>query len=380
VLPVKNAGPDLPELLAALRGQYWGGAAELIAIDSGSRDGSVETLRDFGATVLAIDPAAFDHGLTRMAAARHARGQVVVFLTQSMRPNDGHWLRPLVEALDADHQLAGVSSRLIPHLDANPLERFDVMRELSYSTHRNRRSITDRESFRSLEARERRALAHFHTVSCAVRPEVLKRTPFRSVTTIGEDLQWGMEALEAGMALAHEPDSVARHSHDYGLEALLQRNFDDGVAAHELAGLRITGDSLIGHIDAQVAKDMEHLRAEYEMEPEELTRWERESVSRRTAQLVGQCLGTHADRLPGAAIDALSLVRRVMAEPPQAAQVGYRDRPAGDEQRHPGEQEARVGVRDGDAADQHGQRHPDEEERLAPVARPHPPSDEPHGG
>lgn len=310
VMPVKDAGPGLEALLSAIRRQRWAGRAELVAVDSGSTDSTVATLRDFGATVLTIDPGEFDHGLTRSAASRHARGELLVFVTQSMRPVGDQWLGPLVETLDGDPQLAGVSSRLVPHEDADPLIRLDGLREASYSTMPSRRAIEDREHYGSLSPAELRTFAHFHTVSCAIRPEALARVPFRSVTTIGEDLQWGKDALEAGLAIAHEPRSVARHSHDYRFDELLGRSFDDGVAAREIVGSRLCVESLLGHIAAQVDADLTHLRGEYELGPEELEHWERESISRRTAQLVGQWLGTNADQLPAQAVPALSLARR----------------------------------------------------------------------
>ncbi len=314
-MPVKDAGPGLEELLSAIMAQRWQGKAELVAVDSGSCDSTVETLCGFGATVLAAEPATFDHGLTRLAAARHARGYVLVFVTQGMRPANDRWLAALVEALDADAELAGVSSRLVARDDADPLTRLDVQREASCSTEPSRRAIEDVERYRRLSATELKALAHFHTVSCAIRPEALARVPFRSVTTIGEDLQWGKDALEAGLAIAHEPASQAIHSHDYGFEELLGRNFDDGVATREVVGSRLSGESILGHIEAQVAADISHLREEYAMGPEELKRWARKSVSRRTAQLVGRWLGTNSDRLPAQAIPALSLARRIRDRP-----------------------------------------------------------------
>ena len=312
MIPVKDAGPGLDALLSAIREQRWAGQAELVAVDSGSTDSTVATLRDGGATVLTIEPGDFDHGLTRLAASRHAHGELLVFVTQSMRPAGHQWLGPLVETLDGDPELAGVSSRLVPNDDADLLTRLDGLREASYSAEPSRRAIEDRERYAALSPPELRGFAHFHTVSCAIRPEVLARVPFRSVSTIGEDLQWGKDALEAGLAIAHEPRSVAMHSHEYGFDELLGRNFDDGVAGRELVGSRLSGESLLGHIAAQVDADLTHLRSEYDLDPEELEHWERESISRRTAQLVGQWLGTNAGQLPAQVVPALSLARRRM--------------------------------------------------------------------
>jgi glycosyltransferase involved in cell wall biosynthesis len=49
IIPVKNGEEYLPELLSALEPE---GADEVLVIDSGSTDGSVEIARRFGATVL----------------------------------------------------------------------------------------------------------------------------------------------------------------------------------------------------------------------------------------------------------------------------------------------------------------------------------------
>ena len=45
-------------------------------------------LEEFDATVIAIDPAEFDHGLTRNLLAEHARGDILVFLNERSRPCD----------------------------------------------------------------------------------------------------------------------------------------------------------------------------------------------------------------------------------------------------------------------------------------------------
>lgn len=310
VIPVKDAGPGLRDLLLAILTQRWHGSVEVIALDSASRDDSVEILIASGATVLAVEPGTFDHGLTRNLGARRARGQTLVFVTQSMRPAHDRWLTNLVAPLARNGSLAGASSRILPHADADPLTRRDGLRDPSSSSDRDLRTIDDWERYRALDPEQLRRFVRFHTGSCAIRPEVLRQVPFRAMTTIGEDMLWAKEALEAGFSVLHEPSSVAFHSHDYGFTELLARNFDDGVAMREIVGRGYRDETILGHIEAQVAGDLRFLQDECAYTGVELERWHRTATVRRTAQLVGQWLGTEHGRLPSNAVSSLSLARQ----------------------------------------------------------------------
>ncbi len=303
VLPAKDPGAGLSELVDAIRGQRWDGQVELVVVDSGSRDGTPDRMRELGATVVEADPAAFDHGENRNLGAQYARGDTLVFVTQSMRPADEGWLAGLLAALDREPRLAGVSSRVKPLPWADHLARRDAERDLTFSAERRVRSREDPDGH-----------VGFTTVSCAIRAEVLREIPFRSVETIGEDLVWAKEALEAGHLIGHEPDSVALHSHDYSFDELLGRDFDDGVARLDVEGRRLEGDAILADIGTLVEADRRYLSEECGLEGAELEFWVRRSASRRTAQLVGQWLGTNHDRLAPEALEALSLVRRVVRE------------------------------------------------------------------
>ena len=312
VIPVKNAGPGLRDLLSGIRGQTCPGSLEVIAVDSGSEDETVDILGELGATVLSIDPRSFNHGLTRNLGAAEAAGDVLVFVTQSMRPADDRWLANLVEPFECEPRLAGVSSRLTPHEDADPLLRRDAARELSASPVRRMRMIEDWEEYAALDPDQLWRFLNFHTVACAIRAAAHRQVPFRRTTTIGEDLAWARDALEAGWALLHEPASTALHSHDYGFAELLARNFDDGVATREIVGRQTPDGGVLGHIAFQAELDARYLREDCGLEGTDLERWERASVVRRSAQMLGQWLGTNHERLPPRAVSALSMTERVI--------------------------------------------------------------------
>lgn len=308
LMPVKNEAHSLSDLLPMILEQSLDAMLEIVAVDSGSEDDTVNILRQYGATVLEIDPAEFDHGLTRNLAARQAKGEILLFVNARTRPVDDKWLAPLVAALDEDATVVGACSRVLAHPDADMLTMRDVGLDLSGSAIRQRKEITDWEAYRQMSVDERRALLNFHTVSAALRADLFARIPFRSVPTIGEDLMWAREVLEGGWALVHEPASCAYHSHNYSLRELFARNVDDGVANRAIVGRALDEKEIRPLIDALVGGDWEFLRQACDLTDDSLTYWQREAQLRRVAQVVGQWVGINHDKLPDGVASTFSRI------------------------------------------------------------------------
>lgn len=308
LMPLMDAADALRETLPLLLEQEADAELEVVAVDSASTDDTIEVLEAFGATVLAIDPSEFDHGLTRNLVAEHARGDVLVFLNERSRPCDRDWLRPLLTTLAADPTVAGACSRVLPYPDADPLTRRDGELEPSGSPERSVRRIEDRRAWDEMPVEQRRLLLNFHTVSAAIRAEALQRFPFKSVRAIGEDLLWAREVLEAGMALVHEAGSRVYHSHEYSLNERFMRNVDDGIANHDINGRSISEQEIDTLVRGMIASDWSYLRDELGFDGEELERWEVQAALRRAAQGAGQWLGTNHAALPPEVTVAFSRV------------------------------------------------------------------------
>ncbi len=298
LIPVKDGAAFLRELLPVVVGQSISTRLEIIAVDSGSQDDSLQILNEFGATVVSIDAAEFDHGLTRNLAAQEARGDVLVFLSQRALPIGDCWLARLIATLDGDPEVVGVCSRVVPRADADILTRRDVERELSGSAERHRKQITNWAEYQGLGEASRRAFLNFHTVSAAIRREAWQRTPFQSVKALGEDLLWAREALEAGWALVHEPSSIVAHSHAYSPGEVFSRNVDDGIANRDINGRTLDSAELLPHIRALVVDDWAYLREQLGPDSHELEHWQFEAMLRRVAQTVGQWVGVNYEKLP----------------------------------------------------------------------------------
>jgi len=311
ILPVKNGGSKLRELLPAIVGQRTRDLVEIIAVDSGSSDDSVDLLRKDDATVISIDPRSFNHGLTRNLATQHARGNVFVFLNQSTLPADEKWLAQLIAPFDADPSLAAVCGRVLPRTDADLLTARDIARNVNASTERMITAISDPDRYRALKREELRRFVNFHTLSAAIRAEVFRKIPFRDAA-FAEDLIWGKEALEAGLRIQFEPSSVAFHSHNYSALDILRRNFDDGAACRKIVGRALAEADVVPEIMRQVRDDWRYLESECRLQSKELDEWRLTSAMRRTAQLIGHWMGVNHEHELGL-ISQLSIVERIKA-------------------------------------------------------------------
>ena len=99
---------------------------EIIAIDSGSTDGTLDILQQTGITLHQIPNAEFSHPKTRNLGAQMAQGKYVVFLTQDATPADSCWLEQLLKPFEEFPHVAGTFSRQVPRPGADLLEAGDV--------------------------------------------------------------------------------------------------------------------------------------------------------------------------------------------------------------------------------------------------------------
>ena len=127
VILTKNPGPLFRQVLPAVQAQATPWPFEIVVVDSGSTDGTVEFIRaSSGVRLYQIPAAEFGHGKTRNYAVAQARGEYVAMLTHDALPADTDWLRALVQAIDAMPDAAGAFGRHLPYPGNNPFVARDI--------------------------------------------------------------------------------------------------------------------------------------------------------------------------------------------------------------------------------------------------------------
>ena len=216
VIPTFNGADTLPELLEVLWAQRTIGTVEIIAVDSGSTDGTLELLRPRVQHLITIPTHEFDHGLTRNLGIARARGEFVVLLVQDALPVGDSFLETLAAPLVSNSNLAGTFARQQPRPDASALTRHYLNNWIaSQSQPRTTQLSNGTSEMDAMTPMERLLLCAFDNVASCIRRSVWEKHPFKS-TPIAEDLAWSREVLLAGHGLAFVPDAVVTHSHDRG--------------------------------------------------------------------------------------------------------------------------------------------------------------------
>lgn len=222
VIPVKDGGADLRRCLRAICRQVVDDDVEIVVIDSGSRDGSPEVAREFGAAVHEIPATAFGHGRTRNLGAELARGDVLVFTSQDAYAADELWLARLVAPLRGSQRAAGVYGRQLSHDEARPPERYFL--DFLYGAEPRGQRVGSEPEL-TFEA------TLFSNVNAAIPRRIWDEFRFADDLIMSEDQEWSRRVLLAGYELVYEPGAAVHHSHAYTVAGAFRRFFDSGVSA-----------------------------------------------------------------------------------------------------------------------------------------------------
>lgn len=300
LIPVKNGGPLLLEVLDAVLAQQAPWPFEVIVMDSGSSDGSVERARARGVRVECIPAATFGHGRTRNDLASLSGGDFLVFITQDAKPASTHWLRDLVDGCNSAPDVAGAFG---PHI-AHPGARTITQRELAqhFAGFGERVSVVrldDRDRFER-DPGYRQWLHFFSNNNSCLRRSVWEQLPFPDVT-FAEDQTWMLAAIRAGHAKVYVPQAPVYHSHDFGVWETLQRNFDESRSFERYFDYRMQAGlaPALRSAAGLARRDWGWLR-EAGLAGWRLAREGGFMALLELARMLGQYLGTHHGVWPGA--------------------------------------------------------------------------------
>lgn len=103
VIRTLNEAKHLPALLASIQQQVLGGhQCEVVLVDSGSRDGTLQIADSHGCRIAHIRKEDFSFGRSLNMGCQAASGDALVFVSGHCVPVDLHWLARLVAPLGVD--------------------------------------------------------------------------------------------------------------------------------------------------------------------------------------------------------------------------------------------------------------------------------------
>jgi len=211
VIRAKDEAATISQVLDAVTGQDLA-PREVILVDSGSTDGTLEIARRYPVTIHQMNPADFTFGAALNLGFGLARGELLVSLNADAIPASSGWLRALVSPL-ADASVAGAYGRQLAMDDSWPIVRYSM--ESLYDGRRRRYAARPR----------------FSNVNSCVRREVWQQFPFHDLWTGCEDADWVKRLVKHGYRLEYVPGAAVKHSHNETLPKLWFRSWTEGAAA-----------------------------------------------------------------------------------------------------------------------------------------------------
>ncbi|TXN28791.1 glycosyltransferase family 2 protein [Lacisediminihabitans profunda] len=235
IIPTLNGEKYLDRILRMIDAQDFDGTVEVLVIDSGSTDRTLEIVGSHAGVRLHVIPnSEFGHGKTRNLAARLAWGRNLVFLTQDAVPLTTGWLRELTDPLRADGlDAVAVLGKQIPRADCFPLQKYEIDAVFARFGPDSAPTVYQRGETEPT-AQEMDLLAFYSDVNSATRRDfLLDVIPYQDLR-YSEDMAFGRDLIAAGYRKAYAPGGSVEHSNDLTLREFGKRVFDETLALRRL--------------------------------------------------------------------------------------------------------------------------------------------------
>ena len=213
---------------------------EIILVDSGSTDGTLEIASRFPVRVVNIQPKDFTFGRSLNLGISHARSDLVVIASAHVYPVYPDWLERLLAPF-SDPQVALVYGKQRGGPDAKFSEQQIFARW--YPDHSD---LRQRQPF-------------CNNANAAIRRVLWQQHPYDETLTGLEDLEWANWAVRQGYLIAYSAEAEIIHVHDETPRAVYNRYRREGMAFKRVFPLeRFDLIDLFGMTATNIASDAWH--------------------------------------------------------------------------------------------------------------------------
>jgi glycosyltransferase involved in cell wall biosynthesis len=209
-----NEAEHIGKLLTGLQAQE-GVPHEVIVVDSGSTDGTVEIARSFDVKLVTIPKEDFSFGRSLNLGCAAAGGEFLVFISAHCYPLRTSWLRNLLAPFE------------------NPQVACSYGRQRGNGTTR----FSEHRIFASWFPEQSRAVQRTpfcNNANAAIRRELWRSQPYDEEITGLEDLDWANRILQRGYHLAYRADAEVVHVHDETPRQVHNRYYREAIAFHSI--------------------------------------------------------------------------------------------------------------------------------------------------
>lgn len=234
-IPTFNGEKYLDRLLTAVEQQDFPGTVEILIIDSGSTDATLEIIaRHPMVRLVQITQADFGHGKTRNQAAQLARGKKIAYLSHDAVPASRAWLTELLAPLD-EPGCAAAYGKQIARRDCFPSLKYEIAGVFAAGGPDGVVTYVEAPGA-DVSALTGAELFYSDVNSATTRKFLTEQIAYRDLP-YSEDLAFAKDVLAAGYRKAYVPGAVVEHSNDVTFSDYGKRIFDESMGRRRLGEL-----------------------------------------------------------------------------------------------------------------------------------------------
>jgi len=231
----RNSDWVIAQALAALYSQTYKDF-ELLVVDSGSTDRTLEIVEQFPCRLVRIAAKSYYPGAVLNEAIEKTEGDIIVFQNSDGVPLSPHILSRLIAAFDDDSVDAALT-RQIPRPEAYAWVKRDY--EHSFP-----------------DAAETPNWIRLSLPMAAIRRSAWEKHHFYTDAWASEDTEWGEWAVRNGCGIKYVKDAIIMHSHNYTLKQIYGRKFVEGEADAFIYNLKPSVPGFISSAFRQWLRDL----------------------------------------------------------------------------------------------------------------------------
>lgn len=224
IIPTKDAGEEFRRSISLLKNQKGFKNIQIIVIDSGSKDKTIDIARAYGANIIEIPPKQFSHSYARNLGAENADGDYLLFTTQDAFPTSSTWAYELYTVIK-NNDVVAVSCAETPKQDADLFYRvicWNHYRFLEVNDKNRIMSMPDDDNHISL-----RKNGQLSDLANMISKDLFMKYKYRF--GYAEDLDLGIRIIKDGYKIAFLSSTRVIHSHNREPYYFLKRGYVDSI-------------------------------------------------------------------------------------------------------------------------------------------------------
>ncbi|MFZ2198326.1 MAG: glycosyltransferase, partial [Thermodesulfovibrionales bacterium] len=209
IIRCKNEEKSIGRTLEKIYAQAINIPYEVIVVDSGSTDRTLEIVQQYPVRVFRISPESFTFGYALNYGIERTGGTIIVNLSAHCFPVDDYWLSRLISPI-LEGKAEAAYGKQVPIKEINPFE------EVSLNKH-----------FPDDEKKSGRV--PFSNANCAFLKTMWEEVKFDEKIPSWEDYLWFLH-LKRRYSFRYCSGAAVFHTHSFSLKAIVKRAYNDGRA------------------------------------------------------------------------------------------------------------------------------------------------------